>query len=157
MSGGGTYGAYQAGALWGMLYTDIYDKHKFEYHVVTGISAGSINLGGVGLFAVGDEENMVKTLSERWAMLTTPEVFVDWKPLGIVTGLLNRSGLLNTAPLKKFLDNFFDEMGGKIHRKIGIGAVDAQSGNYVVFNETDPDIIKGIMSSAAIPVVFPTI
>jgi len=157
MAGGGTYGAYEAGALWGMLYTDIYDKAKFQYHVVTGISAGSINTGGVALFPIGDEENMVNVLSERWASLTTPEVYTDWKPAGILTGVLAESGLFDTRPLHTFLDNFFEEMGGNIYRKVGIGAVDANSGNYLVFNETDPEIIKGIMSSAAIPAIFPTI
>lgn len=46
-------------------------------------------------------------------------------------------------------------MGGNIYRKIGIGAVDANSGNYLVYNETDPEIVKAIMSSSAIPGVFP--
>lgn len=55
-----------------MLYTDIYDKHKFEYHVVTGISAGSINAVGMSMYPIGGEETMVQELSERWAGLTTP-------------------------------------------------------------------------------------
>jgi len=61
MSGGGTYGAYEAGALWGMFYTNdtTENRKKFEYQVVTGISAGSINTGGLALFAVGDEENAI--------------------------------------------------------------------------------------------------
>lgn len=99
MAGGGTYGAYEAGALWGMLYTDIYDKEKFEYHVVTGISAGSINAGGVALFPIGEEEEMVNVLSDKWSKLTTPEVYVDWKPLGIVTGINSKSGVFDTSPL----------------------------------------------------------
>merc|ERR1712226_1028144 len=65
MSGGGTYGAYEAGALWGMFYTNDTkeNREKFKYNVVTGISAGSINTGGLALFEWGDEENAIRTLS----------------------------------------------------------------------------------------------
>jgi len=90
-------------------------------------------------------------------MLTTPEVYVNWKPLGIITGLFSKSGIFDTRPLETFLDNFFEELGGVIKRKIGLGTVDTNSGNYIVYNETDSQAIKGIMSSAAIPGVFPNI
>lgn len=62
MSGGGTYGAFEAGALWGMFYASN-DSKKFEYDVITGVSAGSVNLGGMSLFEKEDVENMIVTLS----------------------------------------------------------------------------------------------
>ena len=65
MSGGGVKGAYEAGALYGMVH-EATDKTQFEYDVVTGVSAGAINTAGVSLFKKGDEVNMVKILSERW-------------------------------------------------------------------------------------------
>lgn len=65
MAGGGTKGAYEAGVLWG-LYHAIPDKTKLAYDVVTGVSAGSINGAAVSLFAPGDENSMVKSLSETW-------------------------------------------------------------------------------------------
>lgn len=65
MSGGGVKGAFEAGALWGLILNSE-DKSKFAYDVVTGVSAGAINLGAVSLFDIGDEENMVKTLSDKW-------------------------------------------------------------------------------------------
>jgi predicted acylesterase/phospholipase RssA len=160
MSGGGTYGSYEAGALWGMFFTNdtTQNRKKFEYHVVTGISAGSINIGGLALFPIGYEGNAIRTLSERWALLTTPEIYTRWKPLGLITGLFTKSGLFDTRPLETFLENFFSELGGNIYRKIGVGTVDTNTGNYIVYNENDAkDIIKGIMSSAAIPTIFPNI
>jgi predicted acylesterase/phospholipase RssA len=65
MSGGGVKGAYEAGALYGMVH-EAADKTQFEYDVVTGVSAGAINTAGVSLFKKGDEVNMVNILSERW-------------------------------------------------------------------------------------------
>ena len=58
MSGGGNKGAFEAGALYGLVMNDP-DKTKYAYDVVTGVSAGSINTGAVSLFKPGDEVNMV--------------------------------------------------------------------------------------------------
>ena len=58
MSGGGSRGAFEAGALWGIHYTDN-DTHAMEYDVVTGVSVGAVNAGGVGLFAIGNETGLV--------------------------------------------------------------------------------------------------
>ena len=58
MSGGGSKGSYEAGVLYGMIMNDP-DKSKYEYDVVTGVSAGSINAFGMSLFQPGDEVNMV--------------------------------------------------------------------------------------------------
>lgn len=52
MSGGGSKGAYEAGALYGLINTDT-DKAKYEYDVVTGVSAGAINTGAVSVFGKG--------------------------------------------------------------------------------------------------------
>ena len=65
MSGGGAFGAWEAGVLWGMYYTDE-DKSKFQYDVVSGVSAGSINGAAVATFAPGDEVNMLNTLTGKW-------------------------------------------------------------------------------------------
>ena len=53
------------------------------------------------------------------------------------------------------MTNFYNEFGGYWHRKIAVSAVDIESGNYVVYNETNPEPIKAIISSASIPFVFP--
>jgi len=65
MSGGGVKGAYEAGVLHGIFY-ELADKTKMQYDVVTGVSAGAINGGAMSLFEIGDEENMVNVLSEKW-------------------------------------------------------------------------------------------
>lgn len=74
MSGGGTKGAFEAGVLWGMYYA-MEDKTEFEYDVVTGVSAGSLNTMAVALHPKGDEEAMVKEMSDRWATLKQDNLF----------------------------------------------------------------------------------
>jgi len=65
LSGGGTFGAWEAGVLYGLYHTDT-DKSKYRYDVVSGVSAGSINGAAASMFPIGDEENMLDTLSQKW-------------------------------------------------------------------------------------------
>lgn len=154
MSGGGSFGAWEAGVLWGMYYT-AEDPTQFQYDVVSGVSAGAINGAAVATFAPGDEVNMLNTLSTKWQELTQDQLYSMWKPLGLVTGVLKESGLLNTQPLHDFLDTFFDDMSDTFKRKLVVSSVDANSGNYIQWNETSSDPMKSVLSSAAIPFVFP--
>ena len=65
MSGGGSKGAYEAGAMWGMFYA-AEDKSRFYYDVVTGVSAGAINSAASAVWAPDQQEQLVQDLSERW-------------------------------------------------------------------------------------------
>ena len=65
MSGGGAFGAWEAGVLWGMYHAEP-DKTKFQYDVVSGVSAGAINGAAMATFAPGDEVNMLNTLTMKW-------------------------------------------------------------------------------------------
>ena len=62
MSGGGSFGAYEAGVLWGLV-KNAEDSIDFEYDVVSGVSAGSINSLMVSLWPIGEEMQMVEWLS----------------------------------------------------------------------------------------------
>ena len=74
LSGGGAKGAYEAGVLYGLINTDT-DKAKYEYDVVTGVSAGAINTGAVSVFGKGQESEMVEWLTEKWQQLGDDSVF----------------------------------------------------------------------------------
>ena len=107
MSGGGSKGAYEAGILWGLVNSDP-NPENYAWDVVTGASVGSINAFGVSLFAPGDESNMVKWLSDAWAALVNSDVYVNWKPAGYFTGLLEKSGLVDTSVGLKNMQRLFD-------------------------------------------------
>ena len=55
LSGGGNNGAWEAGALWGLV--NYGTASDYAYDVVTGVSAGSINTSALAGWAVGDEFN----------------------------------------------------------------------------------------------------
>ena len=152
MSGGGALGAYEAGVLYGMVKNG--NAKDFTYDVVTGVSAGSINTMGLSLFKKGDESKAVDWLTDRWGKLTNPDVYKDWKPAGVVTGL-TKGGIYDNSPLYDYLTNAFKELGGKIYRKITMSCVDVNDGKYITFDESSPDIPKSSLSSASIPGVFP--
>ena len=70
LAGGAVKGAYEAGALFGM-YHQSSDKKKFDYDVLTGVSAGAINVGAMSMFEKTDTERMLNILSEEWQKLTS--------------------------------------------------------------------------------------
>lgn len=84
------------------------NKTKYAYDVVTGVSAGAINTGAISIFKPGDEVSLVKFLSDTWAGINDGNVFKQWSPLGVVTGLFYRSGVLDNQPLADFLNSVFE-------------------------------------------------
>lgn len=82
-------------------------------------------------------------------------VFTDWKPLGILTGLVSKSGIFDTSVGMKTIEGIFGQFNDTIQRKIAVSCVDANSGAYVVFNESTHNPAKAVISSASIPFAFP--
>lgn len=74
LSGGGSKGAFEAGALYGLVMNDE-DKTNYAYDVVTGVSAGAINTGAIAVFKPGDEVNLVQFLSDTWAGINDANVY----------------------------------------------------------------------------------
>jgi predicted acylesterase/phospholipase RssA len=68
MAGGGSRGAFEAGALWGMYYAKNAGE-DFDYDVLSGVSAGSINSFALSLFAKNDTEHAINVISDTWASL----------------------------------------------------------------------------------------
>jgi predicted acylesterase/phospholipase RssA len=108
----------------------------------------------VSLFEKGKEMELVEWVSNAWSTLTTAKVYKDWSPLGIVTGLLSKSGVFDDSPLYTLLSGFLKEQGG-LKRKTIVSCVDANTGQYVTFNETVSDMPKASVSSSSMPFVFP--
>lgn len=150
-------GSFEVGALWGLFFNDE-DKSKYSYDVVTGVSAGAINTAALSLFAPGDEENALKFLSNEWQTMGGRNIYKEWKKIGgIADGVLNEYGTFDTSPLNNTLAKIFDEFNFDVKRKIVVSCSDVNSGSYVIYDETSADPVKAVVSSAAIPFVFPHI
>lgn len=96
MSGGGANGAWEAGVFWGLNYYG--NQGDFDYDVVSGVSAGSINTAALAGWAPEDGKAAAEYISQTMQTLTNPDVWKEW-PLGLAIGATIKPGLLNDGPL----------------------------------------------------------
>ena len=151
LEGGGSHGAYEAGAIWQLV--NSLPSEEVAWNVVTGVSTGALNSGGVAQYAMGEEKAMANLLIDVWTSITQEKVYVNWKPGGIVQGLLSEYGLYDTTPLKETVNSLFNR---GIHRNISVGATNMNTGEFVDFSEDlGSDILEGIICSASPPFFFP--
>jgi predicted acylesterase/phospholipase RssA len=125
--------------------------------VVTGISAGSINAIATIGWAIGDEFAATEWGSDLWNNLTNSTIWKLW-PEGLVQGFLNEAGAFDDNPLREYLVNVLSEFDGEFKRRISVGTVDANTGDYWLFTQNNTefyDFAKAAASSASIPGAFP--
>ncbi len=148
LGGGGARAAYQTGVLRhiGRRIPDL------EIPVLTGVSAGAINVGFLAAHQGGFGE-ATDALKRRWRSLTTEEVFRSdpWSLLWIAArwgaALLSGGariyprarGLVDTAPLRVFLRRSMDSSGiagnlrtGRLEA-VALSALSYQTGRTVTF------------------------
>jgi NTE family protein len=192
MSGGGARAAYQLGVL-----RAIARRHpELNVPILTGVSAGAINSACLACYE-GSFRDRVEKLASLWLALTTADVFsVDPSWLGVnvirwglrlVSGGPAKAprvkGLVDTAPLRAYLQRILDSPDGKLAgidrnlesgalRSVAITASHYASGASITWvhgsepRETDSfGVITSaaklnvdhVMASAALPLFFPSI
>lgn len=123
LAGGGARAAYQVGFLRSLA------RHfpKLEFPILTGVSAGAINAAHLANSRERFPE-AVRQLTELWESITIDQVFrTDLPALGLtmarwavrlVSGGVNLSpparGLVDTAPLRRFLEDALDTTDGSL-------------------------------------------
>ena len=103
LSGGGSNGAWEAGVVYG--FANYGNPSDFEWDVISGVSAGSINALAISVQPIGQEKSMSQWLSDLWRNLKTSDIYVDWGYGGKARGLTMEGGIYNNAPLLSFLQN----------------------------------------------------
>lgn len=151
LEGGGSLGAYEAGAIWGLV--NVSKPEDVTWNVVSGISAGALNSLGVLQYPMGQEVAMANNLVNLWLSLNgSSSVFNQWAG-GYLQGLLFERGLLNTDPLVETLRNDF-KYG--IQRNVTIGSTNLDTGMFGNFNESvGGAILDAVVCSASPPIFFP--
>lgn len=76
MSGGGSHGAWEAGVIWGL--THYGESGKYDWDVVTGISAGSINAAFTAGWAKEDSVEMTEHISDLWSSILSSDIWQFW-------------------------------------------------------------------------------
>ena len=156
MSGGGTKGSFEAGALWQM--ARMLNGTDMHYDVLSGISVGAINSAAFSLFPKGKELEATDFLKDIWMNMKSEDVYADWPGFVPYQAIVNKSSLYDTSPLHNYLQTKLDEHNGTLNRKMMTAAVDVETGQFVVtdFDDLKPDeFVDGIVTSASVPFVFP--
>eukprot|EP01137_Pigoraptor_chileana_P026919 Opistho-2@8890 len=155
LAGGGDRGAFEAGAMLGLI--ENLPADQVAWNVITGISAGAINTGALCQYKVGDEIAGVNWLVDQWLSIRKSDIYKDW-PLGLVQGFFAESGLFDTSPLIDFLKSHVD-FGNLTSsgRDCVVGATSLTEANYQQFNKTDPNFLTALRASSAVPGVFPAV
>jgi NTE family protein len=151
LSGGGSKGAWQAGVI-----NYLMNNLGLRYHAYCGISVGAINCLHMAQFKDSEVSEAVAKLVQFWEGISTKQVYKSWC-FGKLAALWKPS-VYNSRPLAKYLVSRFSlEKLQQSGKELRVGAVSMDTGDYRLFTEEDPDILQGVLASAAYPVMFLTV
>lgn len=75
-----------------------------------------------------------------------------------IEGFWLKSGLYDTTPLHNYLNTNLNATAVHLSdRQLLMGATSLTEARYETFSQTDPDLVLGVLSSSAIPGLFPPI
>lgn len=146
-SGGGSFGAVEIGIL-----KKIFENTNTntKYDLYTGISAGALNSGFLSYF---DDINAgIKFAEQTYTHIDNHMVYKLIPATGV--------SILNSEPLYNTLSSIIDKMPNQPVVHTLIGATNLNSGNLDVYtfeDNTDENKVLLLMSSSAIPGLFPPI
>ena len=143
LSGGGSYGAFSAGVLSNLL------ENNYTWDVITGVSAGAINAAYIAQIPRGDEKNHIPSFRQIWSDLKSSDIYTNEL-------FFNHLSLFNTSPEKKKLQTIF--MDRTLQQPLIISATSLTNGLGQLFSHgdiIDKNIVDLLMSSTAIPLIFP--
>ena len=152
LEGGGDNGAYQAGALKGLI--ENLQVEDAQYDIITGISLGAFNGAILSTFPLGQEKQAVTIIENFWSTLQGKEIYKNW-PLGVVEGFLTKESLYNNSVEFKKLESYFKDK--KLYRSLFIGATNAVTAEYEYFDNEILEkygIAGAIMATSALPPLF---
>lgn len=146
LSGGGSKGAYQVGAL-----KYILGEQSIIYDAFCGVSVGAINCAFLSMFQAGEEQQSISVLSDMWSQLDTPKIYKRWFPFGRWHAVWRKS-FFDSSPLGDLLRSYLNlekiRSGG---RPINVGTVSLSSGKYTIFDQTSDHFIDAVIASASFP------
>lgn len=145
-SGGGSKGAYGAGALKHLL-----GNLEIKYDIFCGVSVGAINCAFLSQFEEGQEKESAAQLVNLWSKLETKDIYQRWKPFGKWHALW-RPSFYDSSPLNKLIKkNIFLEKIRKSKKHVSVGTVSLNSGKYHIINQDNNNFIDYVIGSASFP------
>ena len=146
LSGGGSKGAFQLGAMKRLMRNE-----GNSYDIFCGTSVGALNAGYMSQFSKEKQSEGLGSLIGIWVGLKQSDVYTSWPVLNVVLGLFKK-GLYNAKPLKQLIKKHVQP--SRVITKLAVTAVSLSSGSLRVFTEEDSNLLDAIYASAAYPVMF---
>ena len=144
-SGGGSFGAVEIGIL-----KRLQELENRKYDLYTGISAGALNAGYLSYYK--DLNLGIKSAELLYSNIRTKMIYDLFPNTGV--------SIFNTDPLRKTLANIVQTMPNVPAIHTLIGATNLYSGKLDIYSfedQSDEDKVGLMMSSSAIPGMFPPI
>jgi NTE family protein len=146
LSGGGSKGAYQVGAL-----KYILGECNIKYDAFCGVSVGALNCAFLSMFKFNEEKESINLLLDIWNNLDSSKIYKRWYPFGRWHALWKKS-FFDSSPLYKLIKNGIDlnkiRLSGKI---VNVGTVSLNSGKYTIFDQTSDYFLDAVIASASFP------
>lgn len=145
LQGGGAKGAFQAGVL-----KHLIGDLKTHYDIVCGISVGALNAAYVSQYAAGDEAICAADLESLWLSLDNSKVRKKWFAWPLTVPW--KPSVYDSKPLNSLVREVIDpSLILSSGRKLRVGAVSLEAGEYRAWTEQSADIITGVLASSAFP------
>jgi NTE family protein len=146
LSGGGSRGAFQVGAIRRLMVTE---GHRYD--IFCGTSVGSLNAAMLAQYDHASQLDGLGALTTVWKNIKQSDVYKGWPILGMALGIFKK-GLYNASPLKNLIKKHIDPT--KFKSKLRVAAASLDTGSLRVFTEQDSNILDGVYASSAFPVMF---
>ncbi len=149
LSGGGSKGAWQAGAIDQLLR----DRGR-THDLYCGVSAGALNAAFLSMYGPGAEGTGARDLVEVWRSLRTSSVRRAHRPFGLLEGLWLPS-LYDSHPLQELVRARIEPArSASSGKRLRVGAVSLTTGRYRLFDETSPHLADAVLASSAFPAML---
>lgn len=149
LSGGGSKGAFQVGALKRLIMTE---GHRYD--IFCGTSVGALNAAFLSQYSPENQLEGLSELTRLWINLKQNDVYTNWPVLGLALGVFKK-GLYNAANLKKLIKKNIDPSKIKNSgNKLRVASASLTTGELAIFTEQTNFIHDAVYASAAFPVMF---
>lgn len=148
LSGGGSKGAYEVGAVQHLM-----GQLKRQYEIYSGVSVGAINCAVLAQFNTGKEDFAASELARLWEGLGHSKIYNYW--FGWHLAALWKPSLYDSKPLQKVVRASLKAEAIKNSGKsLCVGAVSLETGDYRQFDENYEGIVDAVLASSAFPALL---
>lgn len=149
LSGGGSKGAYRAGALQYIL-----GELQVQYDALCGVSVGAINVAFLAMFKHGQEKESANILKMMWNDLDNRKIYKRHFPFGRWHAIWRKS-FFDSSPMHNLLKNGISlDKIRESGKQVNVGTVSLSSGKYTIFDQSSDHFIDAVIASASFPVML---